>query len=183
MLRSATVVVSATVMKRALFIFTFTFTLVACGGSNQHTHVQEVPIDQAGGGGGHGGTELPPDEVGNAGGAATSTIVFSDASAPPGVGPQSLDVTTSADAGPAVVAASFTQRPGGLSQRECTDVIMKLATLMSKDNNTPAPATADLAQHPIFGQMITECGKSTTKKQQKCANASKTTAAWKKCME
>ncbi len=165
-------------MKRVV-LFAVVVTLsasLACGGSTQHTPVQEVPIDQSGGGR---TSDLPPDEV-EAG--ATTAVAYPDGSAPPGVGPQSLDGPQ--DAGAATATnASFVQRPGGLTQRECTDVIMKLATLMTKENHIPPPSQGDLAQHPIFGQMLTECSKSSTKKQHKCAMASTTMSAWKKCME
>ncbi len=162
-------------MKRAIFVV-----MLACGGSTQHAQVQEVPIDQSGGGR---SSDLPPDEVGDAGVGTTSSVVLPDASAPPGVGPQSLD-SAQQDAGVQHAApAAFVQRTGGLTLKECTDVIMTLAKEMTKENHVPTPTQADLAQHPIFGQMLTECGNTTTKKQHKCAMASKTTTGWKKCME
>lgn len=165
-------------MRKQVWIATFALVTCAgaCGGATQHTQVQEVPIDQ----GGTRTSDLPPDEVGGDSGVASAS--YSDASAPPGVGPQSLD-NTPGDAGSSQTTAAFVQRPGGLTQKECTDVIMVLAKSMTKENHVPTPTQADLASHPIFGQMLTECGQTTTKKQHKCAMASRTTAAWKKCME
>ncbi len=149
--------------------------VVACGGSTHHQQVQEVPIDQ--GGGGH-----SDDDPGS--GSSSATIVpASDASAPPGVGPQSLDTPADAGSSTTNTAPAFVAHAGGLTQKECSDVIMVLAKEMTKENHVPTPTAADLAQHPIFGQMLAECGNNTTKKQHKCAMASKTTAAWKKCME
>lgn len=161
-------------MKRVV-LSALAVTLLACGGSTQHTPVQEVPIDQ---GGGH--SSDPSDDF-DAGG--TATVSYPDGSAPPGVGPQSLDAPQDAGASTSTATTAYVQRPGGLTQKECTDVIMKLATLMTRENHIPPPTAADLGQHPIFGQMLTECSKSSTKKQHKCAMASTTMAAWKKCME
>ena len=161
-------------MKRA-FLF---FALVACGGSTQHTKVDEVPIDQGGGGGGSG---LPPDEMGDAG-IVTSNAAVPDGSAPPGVGPQSLDVQPDAG-GSTSTPTGFVQRQGGLTQKECTDVVLVFAKATAKEGKQTAPTAADLAGHAIYGPMINECGQNTTKKQQKCAMAVKSSAAWKKCME
>jgi hypothetical protein len=116
-------------------------------------------------------------------GIVTSTVVVPDGSAPPGVGPQSLDVQASADAGSSTASAGFVQRQGGLTQKECTDVVLQFAKLTAKEGKTTPPSATDLPQHAIFGPMINECGQTTTKKQQKCAAAARTTAAWKKCME
>jgi len=152
---------------------------LACGGSVQHTPVQEVPIDQSGGT--TTTSDLPPDEVGQAGNATSTPLP--DAGPPPGVGPQSLDTPQDAGATQPTAPPAFVQRAGGLTQKECTDVIMVLAKAMTRENHVPTPTQAELAQHPIFGQMLAECGQSTTKKQHKCAMATRTTAAWKKCME
>lgn len=169
-------------MRAWLRVWACACVVAACGGTTQHTKVQEVPIDQSGGD--HPTSDFPPDEVGDSGsGTTTSMTVSSDASAPPGVGPQSLDSQPDAAATTAPTAAVFVQRAGGLTQKECSDVIMVLAKNMTKENHVPTPTAAELAQHPIFGQMLTECGQTTTKKQQKCAIATRTTAAWKKCME
>jgi hypothetical protein len=161
-------------MRKWLAISALTFG-VACGGATQHMQIQEVPIDQAST---SAPSDLPPDEVGGDSGVAA----YGDATAPPGVGPQSIDTqpdaSTQASAPPA-----FVQRAGGLTLKECSDVVMVLAKSMTKENHVPTPTSAELAQHPIFGQMLAECGQSTTKKQHKCAMASRTTAAWKKCME
>jgi hypothetical protein len=152
--------------------------VLACGGSTQHPPVQEVPIDQ---GNAHSG-DLPPDEVDAS--VTTSSVALPDSGPPLGVGPQSLDAPADAGAAhPQVTVTPFVQRHGGLTQHECTDVIMTLAKLMTKENGVPTPSQADLAVHPVFGQMLNECGTTTTKKQQKCAVAAKTSAAWKKCME
>jgi hypothetical protein len=159
-------------MQRAIFLMVLA---ASCGGS-QHTQVPEVPIEQ---GGGH-TSDLPPDEVGDAGG-TTSSLVLPDASAPPGVGPQSLDVT--ADAGTTPTPVGFVQRTGGLSEKECTDVVLAFAKLTAREKHATAPAAADLGKDPIYGPMVLECGNSTTKKQQKCTATARTSAAWKKCME
>ncbi len=160
-------------MKRAFLIFA----MAACGGSTQHTKVAEVPIDQGGGGGS--GT-LPPDEMADSS-IVTSSAAVPDGSAPPGVGPQSLDVQS--DAGAASAPSGFVQRTGGLTQKECTDAVLVFAKLTSKESHQTAPTAADLSQHAIFGPMINECGQTTTKKQHKCAMAARTTTTWKKCME
>ena len=161
-------------MKRAILVLA----LAACGGSSQHTKVEEVPIDQGGGG----SSNLPPDEMGDAA-IVTTTTVVPDASAPPGVGPQSLDVQGPSDAGAQTAPAGFVQRTGGPTQKECTDVVHVFAKLTAKESKQTAPATADLAQHSIYGPMINECGQNTTKKQLKCAMAARSSASWKKCME
>ena len=149
----------------------------ACGGQTQHPKVEEVPIDQSGGGGTP--SDLPPDDQ------AHSIVPAFDGSAPPGVGPQSLDAPqTPADAGAAPTApAAFVQRPNGLTEKQCNDIVLRFAKLMSKEHHTPAPAATDIPTHAIYGQMLVDCGQSTSKKQQKCAMAAHTTAAWKKCME
>jgi len=161
-------------MRRAILFVV----MVGCGGATHHAQVQEVPIDQ----GGRTSSELPPDEVGGDGGVTTSTYVMPDANAPPGVGPQSLD-TTQQDAGAQAQTVAFVQRQGGLTEKECTDAVMVLAKLTSKETHAATPTQADLAQHPVFGLKLSACGNAATKKQQKCAMASKSTAAWKKCME
>ena len=159
-------------MKRVALVFV----LAACGGSTQHSKVEEVPIEQGGGGGG----SLPPDEVGDSG--SSSTVAIPTGTAPPGVGPQSLDVQQ--DAGSAQpTAPHFVQRTGGLTEKECTDAVMVYAKLYSKENKTTAPAAADLSKDATYGQMLADCGQSTTKKQKTCAMATRTSAAWKKCME
>ena len=158
---------------------------VACGGSGATHRVEEVPIDDNI----KRPTDLPPDEVGGSSGSTTTTSSSATAEhgPPPGVGPQPLDTgdagaaATSGDAGSPT--AVFTQRPGGLSEKECRDVVMKLAKLMTKETKVATPSAADLAQHPVYGQMVTECGKSATKKQHKCGMAARTSSAWKKCME
>ncbi len=161
-------------MKRAILVLA----LAACGGSTQHTKVEEVPIDQGGGG----SSNLPPDEMSDAA-IVTATTVVPDGSAPPGVGPQSLDVQASADAGASTAPSGFVQRTGGLTQKECTDVVMVFAKLTAKESKQTPPSTADLAKDAIYGPMINECGQNTTKKQHKCAMASKSSTSWKKCME
>jgi hypothetical protein len=60
---------------------------------------------------------------------------------------------------------------------------MSFAKLSAKEKHGTAPAAADIAKDPIYGPMLTECGASTTKKQQKCALTARTSAGWKKCME
>ena len=161
-------------MKRAVLVFV----LAACGGSTQHTKVEEVPIEQGGGGG---GSTLPPDEVGDAG-TTTSTVAIPSGTAPPGVGPQSLDVQQDAG-GPQPVAPHFVQRAGGLTEKECTDMVMGFAKLISKENKSAVPSATDLPKDPIYGQMLADCGQSTTKKQKTCATAARSSAGWKKCME
>jgi hypothetical protein len=165
-------------MKRVALVFV----LAACGGSTQHSKVEEVPIENANGTGG--GGALPPDEVGDAGG-ATSTVAIPSGTAPPGVGPQSLDVQQDAGSttGPTSTAPHFVQRAGGLTERECTDVVMGFAKIMAKENKSTAPSATDLPKDPIYGQMLADCGQSTTKKQKTCAMAARTSAGWKKCME
>jgi hypothetical protein len=160
-------------MKRAILLIALA---AACGGSTPHSQVAEVPIEQSG----RSGEGLPPDEVGGDSGATSTT--FPDGSAPPGVGPQSLDTTPDAGASQATPAA-FVQRTGGLTQKECTDVVVTFAKQMTKENHAPATTAADVATHAVYGPMLIECGQTTTKKQQKCAMAAKTSAAWKKCME
>lgn len=148
----------------------------ACGGQSHQTKVEEVPIDQGGG-----GSDVPSDQ--GSGGAQT-VIPTSDASAPPGVGPTSLDVqASSSDAGSASSPPAFVGHAGGLTEKQCNDVVLHFAKLMSKEHKTTAPAAADIPKDPIYGQMMSDCGQSTTKKQHKCAMASHTTAGWKKCME
>ena len=161
-------------MKRAILFFV----LCACGGSTQHTKVEEVPIEQGGGG----SSSLPPDEMADAS-IVTTTSVIPDGSAPPGVGPQSLDVQASADAGASSTPTGFVQRTGGLTQKECSDVVLVFAKLTAKESKQTAPSAADLAKDAIYGPMINECGQNTTKKQQKCAMTAKSSAGWKKCME
>jgi hypothetical protein len=157
------------IMRATLFLAVLT----ACGGS-QHTQVQEVPIDLDGGG--RSTSDLPPDEVSGTG----TSVALPDGSAPPGVGPQSLD--TQPDAGlPA--PQGFVQRQGGLSEKECTDMVLAFAKLSAKEKHATAPVAADLDKDPVLANMITDCGASTTKKQQKCALASRTSGGWKKCME
>jgi len=158
---------------------------LACGGSGTAHHVEEVPIDDSI----KRPTDLPPDEVGGSSGSATTTSSsgLPDRGPPPGVGPQPLDTgdagaaASSSDAGGPT--AVFTQRPGGLSEKECAEVVMKFAKIMTKESKVPAPTAADLPQHPVYGQMLAECGKSATKKQHKCGMAARTSSAWKKCME
>jgi hypothetical protein len=150
----------------------------ACGGT-QHAQVQEVPIDQ---GSARPSSELPPDEVGGDAAVTTSSTVFPDGSAPVGVGPQSLDGAQQ-DAGAQTAQVGFVQRTGGLTQKECTDVVMTFAKLDSKQKHVATPTQADLAQHPTFGPMINDCGSGATKKQQKCGMTARSTAAWQKCME
>ncbi|HEX4516977.1 MAG TPA: hypothetical protein VH054_25690 [Polyangiaceae bacterium] len=159
-------------MKRVVLVLV----LAACGGSTQHSKVEEVPIEQQGGGG-----SVPPDEVGDA--ATTTTTPIPTGTAPPGVGPQSLDVQP--DAGPTQTAATphFVQRAGGLTEKECTDMVMVFAKAASKENKTTPPAATDLPKDPTYGQMLADCGQSTTKKQKTCAMAARTSAGWKKCME
>ena len=161
-------------MKRVVLIFV----LAACGASNQHSKVEEVPIENANGAGG----TLPPDEMGDSG--TSSTVAIPSGTAPPGVGPQSLDVQQDAgSSGPQSTAPHFVQRAGGLTEKECTDVVMGFAKIMSKENKTTAPSATDLPKDPIYGQMLADCGQSTTKKQKTCAMAARTSAGWKKCME
>jgi hypothetical protein len=159
-------------MARVLLIM---LAAVACCGGTQHTQVQEAPIEQ---GGGHGGEGLPPDEIGDAGG-TQSTVVFPDASAPPGIGPTSLDTV---DAG-AAATTGFVARADGLTEKDCTDLVLGYAKLTAKEKKGAAPARADIAKDAVYGPMLNDCGASTTKKQQKCALAAKTSAAWKKCLE
>ena len=167
-------------MKRVALLFV----LAACGGSTQHSKVEEVPIGTQGAGGGGGGT-LPPDEMGDAG-TTTTTTAIPTGTAPPGVGPQSLDVQADAGAagtGPTSTTPHFVQRTGGLTERECTDMVMGFAKLISKENKSTAPSATDLPKDPIYGQMLADCGQSTTKKQKTCATAARSSAGWKKCME
>jgi len=162
-------------MKRVILIFA----LVACGGAtHNHQKVDEIPIEN---GGGLSGT-LPPDEMGDAS-IVVSNAALPDSSAPPGVGPQSLDVQSSSDAGAASTSSGFVQKAGGLTQKECTDVVMVFAKATAKESKQTAPSAADLSKDAIYGPMINDCGQSTTKKQQKCAMTAKTSAGWKKCME
>jgi hypothetical protein len=152
-------------------VFVMLVTLAACGGSTQHPPVQEVPIDQ----GGHTSSELPPDEVGSDAAVTTTTAPMGTGSS---TGPQSLD-TGAQDAG---AQAGFVQRSGGLTEHECTDVVMAFAKLDGKEKHHAAPAQASLAQDATFGPMLVDCGANTTKKQQKCGMTAKTTAVWQKCM-
>jgi hypothetical protein len=159
-------------MKRVVLILV----VAACGGAVHHAKVEEVPIEQGGGGG-------PTFEGGDSG--ATSVVVVPDGSAPPGVGPQSLDVQQDAGASTTTTTTTpqFVQRTGGLTQKECTDIVMLFAKALSKENKSTAPAATDIPKDPVLGQMLADCGQSTTKKQQKCALAAHTSAGWKKCME
>ena len=120
--------------------------------------------------------------MGDASIVTSNAAAVPDGSAPPGVGPQSLDVQP-ADAGSASTTTGFVQRQGGLTQKECTDVVLVFAKATAKESKQTAPAAADLSSHAIYGPMIVECGQNTTKKQHKCAMATKSSAAWKKCME
>jgi hypothetical protein len=162
------------VMKRVVLIAAVL--AAACGGSTQHPPVQEVHIDQ---GGGHTSSELPPDEVGGDA-SVTTTSTAPTGTAPTGVGPQSLD-TQAQDAGAA--PQGFVQHTGGLTEKECTDVVMTFAKLDAKEKHKTAVPQASLAQDPSFGPMLTDCGANTTKKQQKCGMTAHTTAAWQKCMQ
>ena len=158
---------------------------IACGSSSAHHRVAEAPIDDNI----KRPTDLPPDEVGGSGSTSTTSATgVPEHGPPPGVGPQPLEgpdagasAASGGDAGSS--ASGFTQRSGGLSERDCNDLVMKYAKMMTKETKAATPSAADLPKDPIYGQMITECGKSTTKKQQKCAAATRTSAAWKKCME
>jgi hypothetical protein len=163
-----------TVMKRVVSVIAVL--VAACGGSTQHAPVQEVPIDQ---GGGRTSSELPPDEVGGDA-AVTTTSTAPTGTAGAGVGPQSLD-TQAQDAGSA--PQGFVQRTGGLTEKECTDVVMTFAKLDGKEKHHAAVAQTSLAQDPSFGPMLIDCGANTTKKQQKCGMTAKSTAAWQKCMQ
>ena len=150
--------------------------LDACGGQTQHPKVEEVPIDQGGGG----GDTTSPDESGG----AKTVVPDTDATAPPGVGPQSLD--THADAGASTqttAPATFVKRANGLTEKQCNDVVFQFAKLMNKEHQDPQIAPADIPKHPVYGQMYVDCGAQTTKKQYKCAIAARTTTGWKKCME
>jgi hypothetical protein len=155
-------------------------TCVACGGSSTPHHVEEVPIDDSI----KRPTDLPPDEVG--GSSSTASTGTAD-HGPSGPAPQPLDTgdagatATTADAG--APAAVFVQRPGGLSEKECTEVVMKFAKLTTKETKVATPAAADLSQHPVYGPMLADCGKSATKKQHKCGMVARSSRAWKKCME
>lgn len=153
---------------------------VGCGGGG-HTQVPEVPIDQ---GGGHtGGSELPPDEVGDAG-SGISTVALPDGGPPPGVGPQPLDTGTTVDAGTTdTSSATFVHHQGGLTEKECTDMVLAFAKLTAREKHNPAPTAADVGKDAVYGQMIIDCGATTTKKQQRCTTVAHTSAAWKKCME
>jgi hypothetical protein len=153
----------------------------ACGGGTQHSQVQEVPIDQGGGGGGS--SSLPPDEVGDAGG--VNSVALPDGGPPPGVGPQPLEGSGQTDAGgdSTASAGAFVHRPNGLTEKECTDMVLTFAKASAREKHNPTPTAADLGKDPIFSQMVVDCGASTTKKQQKCAMRVQTSAAWKKCME
>ena len=152
---------------------------IACGGGGQQTPVQEVPIDQNGGA--HGGSELPPDEVGDAG--TTTSIALPDGGPPPGVGPQPLDNGSSSTQDAGAAPMTFTHRQGGLTEKECDDVVMAFAKLSAKEKHDPAPVLAEVQKDAIYSQMIVNCGASTTKKQQRCGLAAHTSDAWKKCME
>jgi hypothetical protein len=165
-------------MKRVVLVLTFFWVLAACGGSSQHSKVEEVPINSGGGG----GSGLPPDEMGDAA-VTTSTTPIPSGTAPPGVGPQSLDVQQDAGGGPQPAGPHFVQRAGGLTERECTDMVMGFAKIMAKENKGTAPSATDLPKDPIYGQMLADCGQSTTKKQKTCAMAARSSAGWKKCME
>lgn len=161
-------------MKRVVLVLV----LAACGGATQHSKVEEVPLLDEGGAGG--GGSLPPDEMGDAG--TTGTTPIPTGTAPPGVGPQSLDVQPDSGAS-ASASPHFVQRTGGLTERECTDAVMGYAKLVSKENKSTAPSATDMPKDPIYGQMMADCGQSTTKKQKTCAATARTSAAWKKCME
>jgi hypothetical protein len=147
---------------------------LACGGQSHQTKVEEVPIDQGGGPG-----DTPTDSTSN----AQTVIPSSDASAPPGVGPQSLDVQAQAQDAGAATSTTFSGHAGGLTEKQCNDLVLHFAKLMTKEHKNPTPTAADLPKDPIYGQMMNDCGQSTTKKQQKCGMTSHTTAGWKKCME
>ncbi len=148
----------------------------ACGGQTQHPKVEEVPIDQSGGGT---PSDVPADDQ------THSIVPAFDGSAPPGVGPQSLDTPqTPSDAGAGTTAPpAFVQRPNGLTEKQCTDVVLRFAKLMSKEHHTPPPAATEIPTNAIYGQMLVDCGQSTSKKQHKCGMTARTTAGWKKCME
>jgi hypothetical protein len=165
-------------MKRVVFVSVLV--LAACGGSTQHAKVEEVPLLDDGGAGG--GGSLPPDEMGDAG-TTTSTGPVPTGTAPPGVGPQSLDAQPDAGTTQAAATPHFVQRTGGLTEKECTDAVMTFAKLASKENKSTAPAATDLPKDPVYGQMLADCGQQTTKKQKTCAMAARTSAAWKKCLE
>lgn len=151
----------------------------ACGGQTQHPKVEEVPIDQ---GSSTPTGDLPADEVSGSG--ARSVVPAVDGSAPPGVGPQSLDTPqTPQDAGTQAAPPTFVQRPNGLTEKQCNDVVLRFAKLMSKEHHTPAPTATEIPTNAIYGQMLVDCGQSTSKKQHKCAMTARTTAGWKKCME
>lgn len=154
----------------------------ACGGTTQHAKVEEVPIDN--GSSSSASTQLPPDELSDAS-IPRSVVPAFDGSAPPGVGPQSLDTqAASPDAGSQQASAgTFVKRPTGLTEKQCNDLVLHFAKLMSKEHKTTAPAAADIPSHAIYGQMYVDCGATTTKKQQKCGMAAHTSAGWKKCME
>src|SRR4051794_4619402 len=117
-------------MKRVVLVFALTVLgAAACGGSSHNSKIEEVPIEQGGGGG---GSSIPPDEVGD-GSTATTTVVIPDGSAPPGVGPQSLDTQPQDAGGPTALTPTFQQRTGGLTQKECTDMVAQFAKLSTKE--------------------------------------------------
>lgn len=156
----------------------------ACGGPGAHPKVEEAPIDTNI----KRPTDLPPDEVGGSNTATTtSSSGLPEHGPPPGVGPQPLDVGgdagASASGGDGGVPSSFIGHAGGLTEKECSDLVMKLAKMVTKETKAAAPSAADLPHDAVYGPMFVDCGKSTTKKQQKCAAATRTSAAWKKCME
>lgn len=150
----------------------------ACGGSTPRAKLEEVPIDQDPAQPG----ALPPDEL-NGAAHARNVAPDVDGSAAPGVGPQSLDERGPDDAGAAASPPVFVKRPHGLTEKQCNDIVLHFAKLMAKEHKTPAPAASAIPTHPIYGQMYVDCGQSTTKKQDRCAMAARTTARWKKCME
>jgi hypothetical protein len=161
--------------------FTLCWTLGACGGSTPRPKIEEVPIDQ--GDTDKASNKLPPDELSDAS-VARNVVSDSDASAPPGVGPQSLDSHAAQDAGAAPSGPpKFVKRPHGLTQRQCTDVVLHFAKLMAKEHKTPPPTAAMIPKDQLYGQMLYDCGQSTTHKQSHCAMTSRSTAGWKKCME
>ncbi len=148
---------------------------VACAGSHPPPPIEEVPINQdpsvsgmdddSSGGG-------TTDDHGGTGDHTVDTTAHHDKDA-------GADETP--DAGE--TATTFKHHAGGLTLKQCTDMVMHLAKLTAKETKKKAPREKDLAQHPIYGQMVVQCGDETTKKQYHCAARAHSSSAWRKCMK
>jgi hypothetical protein len=152
----------------------------ACGGSTQRTKIEEVPIDNTPTTVSSG---MPPDELNTTKTSSSSVVPSGSGTAAPGVGPQSLDARKNEDAGAPPPPLKFIKRPHGLTEHQCNEVVLHFAKLMQKEHHTPAPKASELLAHPVYGQMVIDCGQSTTHKQLRCGMTARSSTGWKKCME